>query len=53
MIKSVTIYGIRACDTMKKARAWLETHSVVYAFHDYKVQGIERGLLEGWIRVVG
>jgi len=49
----VTIYGIKACDTMKKARAWLETHGVAYTFHDYKAQGVERGVLEGWARKVG
>ncbi|HEX4366294.1 MAG TPA: hypothetical protein VH023_05665, partial [Rhodopila sp.] len=42
MAKRVTIYGIKACDTMKKARAWLDTDGVAYAFHDYKSQGIER-----------
>ena len=41
-----TIYGIKNCDTMKKARAWLDQHGVSYAFHDYKVAGIERGKLE-------
>lgn len=46
--KPVTIYGIRACDTMKKARAWLETHAIAYAFHDYKVQGVDRAMLDGW-----
>jgi arsenate reductase len=45
---SVTIYGIKNCDTMKKARAWLDQHGVDYAFHDYKTAGIERGKLEGW-----
>jgi arsenate reductase (glutaredoxin) len=38
----LTIYGIKNCDTMKKARAWLEKHGVEYAFHDYKTAGIER-----------
>ena len=42
----VTIYGIKNCDTMKKARAWLDKHGVAYAFHDYKTAGIERGKLE-------
>jgi arsenate reductase (glutaredoxin) len=51
--KPVTIYGIKTCDTMKKARDWLEGHGVAYAFHDYKVQGIERGRLEQWARKVG
>lgn len=49
----VTIYGIRNCDTMKKARAFLDAKGVAYAFHDYKTQGIERGRLEGWARKVG
>lgn len=53
MTKPVTIYGIKVCDTMKKARAWLDAHDIAYTFHDYKVQGIERGLLEEWVRVVG
>ena len=48
-----TIYGIKNCDTMKKARAWLESHGVAYAFHDYKASGIERGRLEGWLKSVG
>ena len=39
---AVTIYGIKNCDTMKKARAWLDKHGVDYAFHDYKTAGIER-----------
>jgi arsenate reductase len=49
----VTIYGIKNCDTMKKARAWLDGHGVAYAFHDYKAVGIERAALEGWARQVG
>jgi arsenate reductase len=53
MTKLVTINGIKSCDTMKKARAWLEAHAVAYDFRDYKVQGIERGVLEAWARRVG
>ena len=49
----VTIYGIKNCETMKKARAWLEEHGVPYAFHDYKLEGIERARLEAWARDVG
>ena len=45
---SVTIYGIKNCDTMKKARAWLDKHGVAYAFHDYKTAGIDRERLERW-----
>ena len=50
---SVTIYGIKACDTMKKARDWLDGRGVGYAFHDYKVSGVDRGRLESWAKIVG
>ena len=50
---SITIYGIRNCDTMKKARAWLEKAGHAYAFHDYKTAGIDRARLEGWAGKVG
>ncbi len=50
---AVTIYGIKNCDTMKKARAWLDKKGVAYGFHDYKTAGIERGRLEGWAGKVG
>jgi len=53
MTKSVTIYGIKNCDTMKKARAWLDGRKLAYDFHDYKAKGIERGRLEGWAKEVG
>ena len=53
MTQSVTIYGIKNCDTMKKARAWLDKRRVEYAFHDYKVSGIDRTTLEDWAREVG
>jgi Spx/MgsR family transcriptional regulator len=49
----ITIYGIKNCDTMKKARAWLDSHSVEYKFHDYKTAGIEHAKLEGWAKKVG
>jgi arsenate reductase len=49
----ITIYGIKNCDTMKKARAWLDKRAADYAFHDYKAAGIERAKLEGWTRKVG
>ena len=48
-----TIYGIKNCDTMKKARAWLDGKGVAYEFHDYKASGIDRARLEGWARKVG
>ncbi len=49
----ITIYGIKNCDTMKKARAWLDNHGVAYAFHDYKTDGIARDRLEQWEKKVG
>jgi arsenate reductase len=53
MGKTVTVYGIKACDTMKKARDWLDGHGVAYAFHDYKALGVERSTLEAWADAVG
>jgi arsenate reductase len=52
-VDAVTIYGIKSCDTMKKARAWLDARGIAYAFHDYKTAGIERAMLERWAREVG
>jgi len=49
----ITIYGIKNCDTMKKARAWLDRRGVDYAFHDYKTVGIDRARLEEWAKKVG
>ena len=50
---TITIYGIPNCDTMKKARAWLDSHGVACDFHDYKKSGIERAKLEAWSKKVG
>jgi Spx/MgsR family transcriptional regulator len=50
---TVTIYGIKNCDTMKKACAWLDKQSVDYAFHDYKVSGIDKKKLEDWAKKAG
>jgi len=49
----VTIYGIKNCDTMKKARAWLDGHGIAYDFHDYKSAGIDRERLRAWCKAVG
>jgi arsenate reductase len=48
-----TLYGIRNCDTVKKARAWLDQLGVEYTFHDYKLEGIDATRLRGWIDSVG
>jgi arsenate reductase len=50
---AITLYGIRNCDTMKRARTWLDQHGVSYEFHDYKIAGIERAHLERWVGQVG
>jgi arsenate reductase len=48
-----TLYGIKNCDTMKKARAWLDGHDVKYTFHDYKTAGIDSGVLARWCGEAG
>ena len=53
MPKPVTIYGIKNCDTMKKARAWLDAQRIDYAFHDYKSAGISRETLASWADRLG
>ena len=53
MAKTATIYGIKNCDTMKKARAWLDKRGVEYVFHDYKIQGVERKKLDTWSKEAG
>ncbi|MBW4331416.1 ArsC family reductase [Stakelama sp. CBK3Z-3] len=50
---SVTIHGIKNCDTMKKARAWLDEHGIGYRFHDYRADGIDAATLELWADRVG
>jgi arsenate reductase len=50
---TATMYGIRNCDTIKKARAWLEANGVGYDFHDYKTAGIDQETLSGWVDELG
>jgi len=50
---AITLHGIKNCDTMKKARAWLDGRGIAYAFHDYKTAGIDRTTLERWARAKG
>jgi arsenate reductase len=49
----ITIYGIKNCDTMKKARNWLESQKIAHEFHDYKAAGIDKSTLEAWVKKVG
>ena len=48
-----TMFGIKNCDTIKKARTWLESHGVAHDFHDYKAIGIDRPVLEAWVKKLG
>lgn len=50
---SIAIYGIRNCDTMKKARAWLDANGVAHVFHDYKAEGADPARLARWIESAG
>ena len=50
---TITVYGIPACDTMKKARGWLAEHGVAHGFHDYKKGGIDAARLARWVELVG
>lgn len=49
----ITIYGIKNCDTMKKAFTWLSAHGVAHQFHDYKAKGIDKAHLENWCAALG
>lgn len=50
---TITLFGIPNCDTMKKARTWLDSHGIAFAFHDYKKAGIDAATLAGWVDRVG
>lgn len=47
------LYGIPNCNTVKKARTWLDTHGVAYEFHDFKKQGVTLAMLSGWLKQIG
>jgi arsenate reductase (glutaredoxin) len=50
---TLTLFGIPNCDTVKKARTWLDARGVVYVFHDYKKLGIDAATLDRWVDLVG
>jgi len=50
---AVVIHGIKSCDTMKKARDWLDGHGIAYSFHDYKAAGVEGAKLRAWAAQAG
>jgi len=49
---SIVLYGIKNCDTVKKARRWLETQQIEYLFHDFRVDGLDRDMLEDFLKHV-
>ncbi len=50
---TVTMYGIKNCDTIKKARAWMDANGVAYVFHDYKAEGADAARLARWCGALG
>ncbi|MES2070781.1 MAG: ArsC family reductase [Pseudomonadota bacterium] len=52
IVSSIVLYGIPNCDTVKKARTWLQEQQVEFAFHDFKKHGLERSTVEQWLRHV-
>jgi Spx/MgsR family transcriptional regulator len=53
MTDAVTLYGIANCDTIKKAKSWLQDREIDFEFHDYRKQGLESELLQTWVRELG
>ncbi len=49
----ITLYGIKNCDTVKKARKWLDVHGIEYHFHDFRVDGLDREAVAGWLNELG
>jgi arsenate reductase len=52
-LTQLTLFGIKNCDTMKKAFRWLDEHGVDYRFHDYKIAGIDRAHVQRWCDALG
>lgn len=48
-----TLYGIKNCDTVKKARTWLDSHNVNYTFHDFRADGLTPAQVKTWIAEIG
>jgi Spx/MgsR family transcriptional regulator len=53
MTETVILYGISNCDTIKKARAWLDNRGVDFQFHDYRKQGLDPEMLKTWVQDLG
>lgn len=52
-MSATTVYGIKNCDTIKKARKWLDQHGIDYTFHDVRSDGLDESTLRAWIKAVG
>lgn len=50
---AVVMYGIPNCDTVKKAKTWLDDNGIAYQFHDYKKHGIDKDVLDAWVNELG
>lgn len=50
---TTTLYGITTCDTVRKARAWLDSQGIAYRFHDFRAEGLEAERLAGWVDALG
>jgi arsenate reductase len=48
-----TLFGIKNCDTVKKARRWLDAKKITYQFHDFRVDGLTEAQVQGWIDTIG
>ncbi len=49
----IDVYGIKNCDTVKKARDWLDAEGIAYRFHDFKLEGLDPATASGWIATLG
>ena len=49
----ITLYGIKNCDTVKKARTWLENHGIEHTFHDFREDGLEGDSVDRWLQELG
>jgi Spx/MgsR family transcriptional regulator len=52
-MNKITLYGIKNCDTVKKARKWLDDHSIQYQFHDVRADGLDQQMLDHWLQSAG
>ena len=50
MLATMILYGIKNCDTIKKARRWLEENDIAYSFHDFRVDGLEQATIDSWLK---